>query len=320
MPALFVSSAAATTVFGWAPWFDKVGLKPPPIDFGTFEPGTSPALSSPYVQAPFFVDQVNLKRPVVEAPPLYPSPFLFPYQTREWFEPIQLKRPQVEAPPIIPGTVPGLSTTFATSAFFDAIRPKQPIIDNPQNVTPSTFAVLAVVEQAFFDAVQLKRPQVEAPPIIPGTDPAIAGNYWTSAFFDVVRLKQPIIDRPDDLPPLVFIATPQSLTNWFDVVRLLKVPDRLQEAFGAPFPPGQSLTAWFEALAKLKVRDDFPFTKATIQPVTIQNALTDWFERVTLKRPLVETPLVVFFPAQVLPPSLVHNLPIIATTGKLKAF
>jgi hypothetical protein len=99
------------------------------------------------------------------------------------------------------------------------------------------------------------------------------------------------------------------------------VPDRLLEAFGVPFPPPILETAaFFDALAKLKVPDGFPFTYAAAQPITIQNALTDWFERVKLKQPLVETPLVVYYPAQVIAPSLVHNLPIIVTTGKLKAF
>lgn len=267
------------------------------------------------------------------------------FAPQSFFETTKLKRPsEFSQSPIKPFISP-----VVEQSFFDTVKLKKPVIDNaPILLQPAAIAVANIVEQPFFDTVKLKRPSEFGQGPFAGTSPPISSVYVTQAFFDQVKLKQPIIDKPADVAPLVLVVTlsasnwfdavklmkvperfgelypqqywtPETFDKWFDQVKLLKVPERLQEAFGAPFPPRQSLTAWFDEVQKLKVPGDFPFTASGVaQPATIQNALTDWFPMVKLKQPIIDPALVVYFPAQqIIVVQEHHDLPFFATPGQL---
>lgn len=296
-------------------FFEPTKLKrPSEFSQGPFA-GVSPAQSTKFAPAQFY-DGVKLKQPVIDDKPLSIKPYISPVVEQAFFEPIKLKQPVIDNPPIL--------------------------------FQPAAIAVTNIVEQPFFDAVKLKRPTEFGQGPFAGTSPAIGSVYITQGFFDQVKLKQPIIDKPSDMAPLVLVVnlsasnwfdavklmkvperfgelypqqywTPQNFDPWFDQVKLLKVPERLQEAFGRPFPPGQSLTAWFDQVQKLKVPGDFQFTATgATQPVTIQNALTDWFPTVKLKQPIIDPGLVVYFPAQqIVVVAEHHDRPFFATPGQL---
>jgi hypothetical protein len=310
----YVDALTATAPGGTTPsltlwWDQRVVKKPSEFLPGPFA-GNSPALSSPYVQAPFF-DLIRPKQPQVEAPPIMmPAIFIHNYVTSSFFDSILLKRPTVEAPPIIPGTNPALASPYVQAPFFDPVRPKQPIIVNPDNVPPFPPAVSGINFDRWFDQVMLRRINVEAPPIIPGTVPALNSPRSFDLWFEPNKL----LKVPDRLleafgrpfpPPILETA------SWFDVLRLLQPRDR----FGESFPPiqfpaaPQSLSAWFYVLRKLLVANGLDFTIYTPQTSTILYALADWFERAKLIQPLVETPGIFYYPAQVTPPPVAPAAP-----------
>jgi hypothetical protein len=205
---LDIAPPAAAAAFTNDLWFDAVPKQKLPLEFmqGPFA-GVSPALSSPWVQAPLF-EPTRLKPTTLfewNAPGTSPQ-LSSPYVQAPFFDPTKLKPKLAEGTPYGPGTSPALVSPYVQAPFFDPTKLKQPIIQVPDIVPPLSVAAVNVVQQAFFDALRLMRPVVEAPPIIPGTNPAIAGNYFTSPFFDAVRLKPPIVQNPDIVPPMAVVV------------------------------------------------------------------------------------------------------------------
>lgn len=310
--------------------------------------GTSPALVSPYVQAPLFEPiKLKLRTPFEWQPFGTDPPLSTTFATSEFFPPTKLGRttPFDWQPP---GTSPALTVPYRTSNFFDPVKVKPPIpgLDfQPPGTSPAINSPYWT--QAFFDVVVLKRgqqfdPAVPfSPPVAvsglsltnffdltklkpttqfdwnpPGTSPALSSPRSFDLWFDVVRLKLPIIHVPDIVPPMPAVAF--NLDAWFDALRLLKVrlwDMDLPPAFTLEAPPPTA--PFFDALRKVRLPDDFPFTKATVQLDTRLYALTDWFTAVRLKQPLVETPLVVYFPAQFVAPASAFTFPFIANMGSL---
>lgn len=231
-----------------------------------------------------------------------------------FFEAPTLKRPGVEFAWNPFGTSPAIGTFLYTSPFFDLTKLGRASPFEWSPFAPAV-AVSGVSLTGFFDPTKLKPAgQFDWNP--PGTSPALTIPYLTTEWFERVRLKLPIIHVPDIVPPMpgVFI----NLDTWFDALRVLRPrlwDMDLPPAFTVEAPPPTA--PFFDALRKTRVPDDFPFTRATVQLDTRLYALTDWFTAVRLKQPLVETPLVVYFPAQFIPPASAFTFPFIANMGSL---
>ena len=264
------TSPALSSPWVQAPLFEPTKLKPT-TQFEWNAPGTSPRLSSPYVQAPYF-EPTRLKQPIIVNPDIMPNSILGrPMDWSPFWEKVPLKPKLAEGTPYGPGTSPALASPYVQAPFFEPDRPKKPFINISDNVPPFPLIVSGLPMERWFDPVALRRILVEAPPIIPGTNPALSDPRSFDLWFEPVRLKQPIVQNPDIVPPLP-VAAQYSLSNWFDQVR------------------------------KLLVAEGFTFTQATAQANTVLYALVDWFDRVQLKQPLVETPGIFYYPAQVIPP------------------
>lgn len=324
--------------------FESIRLKQPVVE-------TSPILRaatlSTVVEQPFF-ETIRLKQPTIDNAPILFNPLpaaAFFVVEQPFFEPLWLKRSTEFTQGPFTGTSPPLSGTFATSSFFDpnsllkiserlsesfgvpflpsnikttaffeSIKLKQPIIDQLPVFPPIVTVALAIVEQPFFESIWLKRPSEFTQGPFSGTSPTLTNAYITQVFFDMIRPKPPIIDKPTDMAPLVIsfnlsvtnwfdagrllkppkrfgelypqrFWTPESYEAWFDKVKLLKIPERTQEAFGAPFlVPIIETTSFFDIVKIKQPPISFEFLQATAQSITIKNALVDWFAKISLKR------------------------------------
>jgi hypothetical protein len=199
------------------------------------------------------VDAIRLKQPVSDdKPPLFSTAIVVAYNAAEqaFFDSVRLKQPIITIADITPAE----PIRLAGERWFEPLRLKAAVNDDrPPLFQPAAPVPYNIVEQAFFDAVALKWPSEFVPGPFAQTSPAISALYLTQPFFDPLRLKQPVVDKPYDVaPPQVVVAVSVAPVAWFEIIKLGKVPERLQEAFGVPFPPGQSLAAWFDAVARLK--------------------------------------------------------------------
>jgi hypothetical protein len=236
------ADAPATTSQYTSSFFDPVPLKRPLESLAWQAPGTSPSLASPYVQAPLF-DAILLKKlpdglgwSALGTDPSLSTTFA----TSPFFDPTKVKQPLDGLGWPVPGTDPKLSTTFATSAFFDPQRLRPLIVDYSPVFTPLAVVALAPVQAPFFEAIRLKPNQVEAPPIIPGTAPAISIAYQMREFFELTKIKQPIINIPDVVPNNI-VGLAMSWNAFFDPTTMIRVRESFvlfSTKVGATFSPG----------------------------------------------------------------------------------
>lgn len=194
------------------------------------------------------------------------------------------------------GKSPAISGNFFTQPLFDTIQPRQPILYAQDNAVPAPVAKLPFTASLFEPTIKLKTPErlVEAPP---GTSPQISSPYITTGLFDPIRLRPLTVDNPPILfqpPAVVANIVEQSL---FDPIRLLKLPERFSELYPQRYWTPQLYQALFEIVPELKVPLGGEWTSTgAIQLNTVRYALTELFSVVKLKQPLVETPLVNYFP------------------------
>jgi hypothetical protein len=307
-PVLFKPVVPIISGIVFTPLFDPIKLKPPIETLtGPFR-GTSPPLTIPYITREFF-DPIRLKQPIIS------DPLLIPYNT--------------SAPE---GAV--------IAAFFDPVRLKQPIIsDQPVLFIPVVPVISGIVFASFFDPIKLKIPVEVVLGPFAGTSPPVAGLRLPDFIFDTVKLKAPVESLTGPFQPLVQpVVTVYSLSNWFEPVRPKRpqderpigaVPLSITAGVGSawfeptranrisvgfldlPKPPPSSgiapyLTGAYTDSIRLRqtpgAETGFNFTFAP-KPVvpTIQNALTDWYAISRKVAPIIDQPVVVFYPAQVLP-------------------
>lgn len=222
---------------------------------------------------------------------------------------------------------PFLTPTPPLTSLFDVIKSRPQTIDNsPILFAPAAVARTFIVEQSLFDTIVPKRPTEFTQGPFGGTSPAISVAYFTQSLFDPTKLKQPSISVPDVTPqepfkffgerwfevtqikrtlvetPPILLATKAVATNiveqpFFDALPRIKLPERLGEFYPQRFWVPQLYQSLFDSSIKLKVLASGDWTPTgAVQINTLRYAISDWFVIVRPKQPLVETPLVDYFP------------------------
>jgi len=221
-------------------------------------------------------------KPNLAFPPSITVPI---FATSAFFDVIKLKQPIITIPDIVPRFPP---PKLAGDIWFEPIKLKRPVIEVPPVLfNPPTAAAVSVVEQPFFEPIQLKRPSEFTQGPFGGTSPPLSGTFATSSFFEPIKLKQPIIDQPPVFPPIVTVALAIVEQPFFDIIRskqpIITVPDNLPSVRTLPFG---SLINWFDPNRLLKVPErlsDVFFSP----PFPSIKSLSSWFDSLK-KTPLRE--------------------------------
>jgi hypothetical protein len=271
-PALFTPVAPTITGIIFATFFDTVRTKPPiEMLIGPFA-GTSPPLTVPLRTREYF-EPIRLRPQVIDYNPAF---FLTAARTAIamsfdlLYDPVKLKAPIEVLTGPFAGTSPPLTIPLSTRDYYEPIRLKLPIIQVPDNVPPFVTPAVFYSLSNFFDQVRLKLP-IEVPTIVPFVGPL--QGLVGAAFFEPVRPARIGVSFLEMPLPIASVRSAYAMDRYFD-----QVQRRAQASEALPFQ----------------------FSAPAVTP-TIQNALTEWYATTRLKQPIIDQPVVVFYPAQVVP-------------------